>query len=114
MSPFYVIEFHPPQDQTWQRLTTRAMLKISEGIASHFISHLITYLYLTWFRLILASVLITSKFYNDIFYGNHFVAYVGGVQLEEMNLLELEFLQYIDWSLFVDAPEYEVYLKGVH
>lgn len=59
-------------------------------------------------------MLITSKFYNDIFYGNHFVAYVGGVQLGEMNLLELEFLQCIDWSLFVDASEYDFYLKGVH
>jgi hypothetical protein len=42
------------------------------------------------------------------------VAYIGGVQLEEMNLLELEFLQYIDWSLWVDATEYEFYQKGVH
>lgn len=63
----------------------------------------------TSYRLILASVLITSKFYNDIFYGNHFVAYVGGVQLEEINLLEVEFLNYIDWCLWVDAPEYEFY-----
>ena len=33
------------------------------------------------YRLILTAVLVTSKFYNDIFYGNHFVAYVGGVCL---------------------------------
>ena len=83
------------------------MLKISK-IVKKLNSHSTSY------RLILASVLITSKFYNDIFYGNHFVAYVGGVQLEEMNLLEVEFLNYIDWCLWVDTPEYDFYLKGVH
>jgi hypothetical protein len=41
------------------------------------------------FRLILTSVLLTSKFNNDIFYGNQFVAYVGGVQLQEINGLEV-------------------------
>jgi hypothetical protein len=53
------------------------------------------------FRLILTAVLLTSKFYNDVFYGNHFVAYVGGIHLQEMNLLESEFLNYIDWHLWV-------------
>ncbi len=42
------------------------------------------------------------------------MAYVGGVQLEEMNLLEVEFLNYIDWCLWVDTPEYDFYLKGVY
>jgi hypothetical protein len=53
--------------------------------------------------------LVTSKFYNDVFYGNHFVAYIGGVHLEEMNLLEVEFLKFIDWKVWVSAEEYEFY-----
>ena len=65
------------------------------------------------FRLILASVILISKFYNDVFYGNHFVAYIGGVHLEEMNLLEAEFLKFIDWRLWVDPSEYEFYFKGL-
>ena len=64
-------------------------------------------------RLILASVLLTSKFYNDIFYGNHFVAYTGGVHLQEMNLLEVEFLKYLRWKLWIDPQEYDIYFKGV-
>lgn len=64
-------------------------------------------------RLILASVLLTSKFYNDVFYGNHFVAYVGGVHLKEINLLESEFLNYIDWKLWVEPAEFDFYTKGV-
>jgi PHO85 cyclin-6/7 len=63
--------------------------------------------------LILAAVLVASKFYNDVFYGNHFVAYVGGVHLEEMNLLETEFLRIIDWRLWVNPSEYESYFKGL-
>jgi hypothetical protein len=66
------------------------------------------------YRLILAAILLTSKFYNDVFYGNHFVAYVGGVSLSELNLLESQFLQLLDWSLWVDPiNEFEVYLQGV-
>lgn len=41
------------------------------------------------------------------------MAYVGGVHLQEMNLLESEFLNYIDWKLWVDPPEYDFYLAGV-
>jgi hypothetical protein len=60
--------------------------------------------------LILAAVLVTSKFYNDVFYGNHFLAYVGGVNLQEMNLLEKDFIQKIQWSLWVDPElEYNLY-----
>lgn len=65
------------------------------------------------YRLILTAALLTSKFYNDVFYGNHFVAYIGGVHLEEMNLLEVEFLKYIDWKLWVDPEEYDFYMKGL-
>ena len=61
----------------------------------------------------MTAALLTSKFYNDVFYGNHFVAYIGGVNLEEMNLLEVEFLKYIDWRLWVDPQEYDVYMGGL-
>jgi hypothetical protein len=41
------------------------------------------------------------------------VAYIGGVHLEEMNLLEVEFLKFIDWKVWVSAEEYEFYLNGL-
>jgi hypothetical protein len=65
------------------------------------------------FRLILASVLLTSKFYNDVFYGNHFVAFVGGVHPREINLLEIEFLKILQWRLWLDPSEYDFYLRGI-
>lgn len=52
----------------------------------------------------------TSKFYNDIFYGNHFLAGLGGVSLLEINLLEATFLDLLNWRLWVDpVQEYEMY-----
>ena len=41
------------------------------------------------------------------------MAYIGGVHLEEMNLLEAEFLRFLDWRLWVDPAEYEFYGRGV-
>lgn len=41
------------------------------------------------------------------------MAYVGGVHLEEMNLLEGEFMKFLDWRLWVDPTEYDFYLKGL-
>ena len=58
--------------------------------------------------------MVASKFYNDVFYGNHFIAYVGGVSLQELNLLESHFLELIDWRVWVEpVAEFEVYLQGV-
>ena len=61
------------------------------------------------FRLILATVLLTSKFYNDIFFANHHIAYIGGVPTEELNRLEQYYLEVIDWQLFVSPEEYARY-----
>jgi hypothetical protein len=63
--------------------------------------------------LILIAALVTSKFYNDVFYGNHFIAFIGGVSLEELNLLEVAFLKYLDWRLWVEPADYDFYLKGL-
>lgn len=83
----------------------------NENLSSFFRFH-ITHNY--FYRLILSAVLLTSKFYNDVFYGNHFLAFVGGISLPEMNLLEAEFLKLVNWALWV-APEveFEMYLAGV-
>jgi hypothetical protein len=41
------------------------------------------------------------------------VAYIGGVHLEEMNLLEVEFLRFLDWRLWVEPADYDFYGQGV-
>ena len=41
------------------------------------------------------------------------MSYIGGVQLQEINFLEEEFLDIIDFNLSVDFLEYETYIKNL-
>ena len=63
---------------------------------------------LTCFSSIPSSLMLAAKFFDDYFYNNAFYAKLGGVASIEMNSLELEFLQLLNFSLFVSP---EVYLK---
>lgn len=56
---------------------------------------------LTVHRQILISILLTQKFFTDFFYGNIYVAQVGGMTLSELNALEEIFLEIIDFKLNV-------------
>ena len=62
---------------------------------------------LNLFRLILTSVLIVSKMFNDTYYTNKYIAQVGGVSLENMNELEAFFMSQIDWELYISTEELE-------
>jgi len=55
-------------------------------------------------RLLITSVMLAMKFFEDSYYTNAYYAKVGGVSCSEMNLLELDFLFLIDFSLNV-SPE---------
>ena len=41
------------------------------------------------------------------------MAYIGGIHVQEMNLLEREFLKFLDWQLWVDPKDYDCYMQGV-
>ncbi|KAH3766554.1 Cyclin [Pelomyxa schiedti] len=60
--------------------------------------------------LLLASVLVASKFYEDEFYPNSYYARVGGVTPDEMNELEIAFLVLVRFDLLISKPLYDVYL----
>ena len=62
---------------------------------------------LNLFRLILTSVLIVSKMFNDTYYTNKYIAQVGGVSLENMNELEAFFMSQVDWELYISTEELE-------
>ena len=68
---------------------------------------------LTVHRLVLAAVAITHKFYTDPFFLNSEIANLGGVNLQEMNFLEEEFLDTIDFNIIVDDDEYDSYKKQI-
>merc|ERR1712032_13638 len=58
-------------------------------------------------RLVLVSMTLAIKFHNDAFYTNTYYARVGGLKVDELNMLEKRFLQLIDWRLHVTHEEYE-------
>lgn len=64
-------------------------------------------------RLILTTVLVTSKMYNDTYYTNQYIASVGGVTLQNINQLERFFMTMIDWHLFITLEDFAFYERGL-
>ncbi|CAO3638929.1 unnamed protein product [Cunninghamella blakesleeana] len=60
-------------------------------------------------RLIIASVMIASKLFSDVFFTNTRYAKVGGLPVSELNVLELEFLALNNYNLFVTVEEFQYY-----
>jgi hypothetical protein len=60
-------------------------------------------------RLLITSVMLAAKFFDDQYFNNAYYAKVGGVPCNEMNVLEVEFLFMTNFSLFVDTETYRQY-----
>jgi len=62
-------------------------------------------------RLVITSVMLGAKFFDDQYFNNKYFGKVGGVSGREMNLLEIEFLFMINFDLFVKIDLYKMYNK---
>jgi len=51
---------------------------------------------------ILTAVLLAAKFFDDFYYSNEYFARIGGISNKEINVLEIEFLNAINFSLHVE------------
>eukprot|EP00474_Spongospora_subterranea_P010200 CRZ10658.1 hypothetical protein [Spongospora subterranea] len=60
-------------------------------------------------RLLITSVMLAAKFFDDQYFNNAYYAKVGGVPCHEINSLEVEFLFMINFSLFVTSDAYMQY-----
>ncbi|OBZ89745.1 PHO85 cyclin-7 [Choanephora cucurbitarum] len=60
-------------------------------------------------RLIIAGVMVSSKFFSDVFYTNTRYAKVGGLPVSELNSLEIEFLKLNGFNLTVPISELQKY-----
>lgn len=56
-------------------------------------------------RVLLLSIVITHKFWDDESYSNKLLAKIGGIPLKELNTLEIEFLNGIGWQLYKAETE---------
>lgn len=64
-------------------------------------------------RLLITSVMVAAKFMDDIHYNNAYFARVGGVELPEMNGLELEFLFALRFRLNVTPDDFASYCAAL-
>jgi len=60
-------------------------------------------------RLIITSIMLGAKFFDDRYYNNAYFGKVGGVSCKEINLLEIEFVFMINFELYVETEMYETY-----
>jgi len=60
-------------------------------------------------RLLIASVIVATKLFEDTIYNNVHYAYVGGIPLPELNRLELELLILLDFDLHVTETVFDSY-----
>lgn len=60
-------------------------------------------------RLLITSIMLAAKFYDDIYYNNAYYAKIGGVPCHEVNNLELEFLFMINFTLNVPQEVFNRY-----
>ena len=54
-------------------------------------------------RLLITSIMLASKFFDDVYYNNAYYARVGGISNSELNSLEMEFLKMSSFALFVQV-----------
>ncbi|KAI4979418.1 hypothetical protein ZWY2020_016171 [Hordeum vulgare] len=64
-------------------------------------------------RLLITSVMVAAKFMDDMHYNNAYFARVGGVELREMNGLELEFLFALRFRLNVTPDGFASYCAAL-
>ena len=57
--------------------------------------------------------MVAAKYFDDVYYTNTFYAEVGGISVNEINNLEVDFLCRIGFNLFVSTEEFRQYYKDI-
>lgn len=60
-------------------------------------------------RLLLISIMVFSKFYDDRYHTNKYWASIGGISLNELNKLEIEYLNLLDYNININTEIYYNY-----
>lgn len=60
-------------------------------------------------RLLLTAVLVATKVIDDVLYDNAHFAKVGGLDVKELNMLELDMLKVLNFRLFIKPEEFEAF-----
>lgn len=68
---------------------------------------------LTVHRFLITAAAVAAKGLSDSFWNNTTYARIGGLRVAELNLLELEFLQRVDWRIVPKPEELVAYYRGL-
>lgn len=68
---------------------------------------------LTVHRFLITAATVAAKGLSDSFWNNSTYARVGGVKVAELKLLELEFLDRVDWKIVPDPDVLVAYYRGL-
>ncbi|KAG0053874.1 hypothetical protein BGZ83_000271 [Gryganskiella cystojenkinii] len=60
-------------------------------------------------RLIIAGIMVSAKYFSDVFFTNSRYAKVGGLPVSELNQLEIEFLTLNNFALSISIEELQTY-----
>lgn len=60
-------------------------------------------------RLLLTAVLLATKMIDDVLYDNAHFAKVGGLDVKELNMLELDMLKVLRFKLFIQPEQFEMF-----
>jgi hypothetical protein len=64
-------------------------------------------------KLLITSIMIAAKFFDDSIFDNAHFAQVGGISLKEINALEIEFLKLINYRLHVEPEDFAQYRDSI-
>eukprot|EP00478_Filoreta_tenera_P000867 GABV01000873.1.p1 GENE.GABV01000873.1~~GABV01000873.1.p1 ORF type:complete len:228 (-),score=47.37 GABV01000873.1:305-988(-) len=76
-------------------------------------AHRLTVSFVNIHRLVVTSIMIAAKFFDDFFFNNQHWAQVAGVACTELNALEIELLFLLGCDLQVSPDEFFMYRKNL-
>ncbi|CAD8123679.1 unnamed protein product [Paramecium sonneborni] len=65
-------------------------------------------------RFLIIAIVLAIKYQDDDIYGNDYYAKVGGITMQELNDMEKEFLDRIEFQLFIDQDHYYFYQQKIN
>ena len=65
-------------------------------------------------RLIFTSLVVAEKFFSDTFQSNKAYSAIGGIKVEELNELEIEFICKIEGKLYINDEDLKNYISKIN
>jgi len=60
-------------------------------------------------RILITSIMISTKLLDDVIYNNKYYSHVGGIEVKELNSLESKFLNMLNYNLSISTELFECY-----